>query len=202
MIARQDYGRRLPDRDGEHAHARCFLHLFSAGGNTAGRFDVPSCTASPASAHALGHVAGTHIDAPGGRATLTLKPGDENVDRDEICALRRNCSRHRRYSVGCDQETENDSLSQRLTRSDVRSAPSPASQPIQSCSHRRWYPWLQSNARALLTKKWVRDAVTSGAVTMATNDPNSAACKHHAGQTSDSDCARSSRRSRRGSGAG
>ena len=24
MIARQEYGRRLPDRDGEHAHARCF----------------------------------------------------------------------------------------------------------------------------------------------------------------------------------
>jgi hypothetical protein len=51
-------------------------------------------------------------------------------------------------------------------------------------------------------KKWVRDAVTSGAVTMARNDPNSAACKHHAGQTSDSGCARSSHRSRRGSGAG
>jgi hypothetical protein len=43
--------------------------------------------------------------------------------------------------------------SQRLTRSDVRSAPSPACRPIHSCSHRRWYPWLQSYARALLTKK-------------------------------------------------
>jgi hypothetical protein len=35
--------------------------------------------------------------------------GDENVDRDEICALRGNCSRHRRYGIGCDQATENDS---------------------------------------------------------------------------------------------
>src|SRR5258708_38322683 len=113
----------------------------------------------------------------------------------------RHCPQHRRYSVGCDQETENDSPSQRLTRSDVRSAPSPACRPLHSCSHRRWYPWLQSYARALLTKKWVRGAVTSGAVTMARNDPNSAACKRHAGQTSDSGCARSSRRSRRGSGA-
>ena|SRR6266446_7418349 len=81
------------------------------------------------------------------------KPGDENVDLDETCALRRHCSQHRRYSVGCDQETENDSPSQRLTRSDVRSAPSPACRPLHSCSHRRWYPWLQSHARALLTKK-------------------------------------------------
>ena len=39
-----------------------------------------------------GHVAGTHIDAPGGGATMPPKPGDENVDLDEICALRRHCS--------------------------------------------------------------------------------------------------------------
>src|SRR5215468_4111211 len=89
-IARQGYGRRLPDRDGEHAHAGCFLHLFSAGGNTDGRFGVPSCTASPTPAHSGGHVAGTHIDAPGGRATITPnEPRDENVDLDETCALRR-----------------------------------------------------------------------------------------------------------------
>ncbi len=55
---------------------------------------------------------------------------------------------------------------------------------------------------AIDEKRWVQGAVTSGAVTMARNDPNSAACKRHAGQTSDSGCARSSRRSRRGSGAG
>ena len=35
--------------------------------------------------------------------------------------------------------------------------------------------------------------------TMATNDPNSAACKRHDGRTSDSGCARPSHRSRRGS---
>jgi hypothetical protein len=29
----------------------------------------------------------------------------------------------------------------------------PLVNPIQSCGHGRWYPWLQSNARALLTKK-------------------------------------------------
>ena len=39
-----------------------------------------------------GHVAGTHIDAPGGGATMPPKPGDENVDLDEICTLRRHCS--------------------------------------------------------------------------------------------------------------
>ena len=151
---RQEYGRRLPDRDGEHARARCFLHLFSAGGNTAGRFGVPSCTGSPTPAHSVGHVVGTHIDAPGGGATRTPnEPGDENVDRGEICALRGNCSGHRRYCIGCDQETENDSPSRRRTRSDFRPAPRPARQPIQSCGHGRWHPWLQSNARALLTKK-------------------------------------------------
>ena len=58
---RQEYGRRLPDRDGEHARARCFLHLFSAGGNTAGRFGVPSCTGSPPPAHSVGHVARTSM---------------------------------------------------------------------------------------------------------------------------------------------
>jgi hypothetical protein len=84
------------------------------------------------------------------------QPGDENVDHDEICALRCNCCWHRRDCIGCDQETENDSPSQRHTRSEFRSAARPACQPIRSCSHRRWYPWLQSNARAFLTKKWVR----------------------------------------------
>ena len=33
------------------------------------------------------------------------------------------------------------------------SVPRPARQPIQPCGHWRWYPWLQSNARTLLTKK-------------------------------------------------
>src|SRR5260370_34755924 len=37
---------------------------------------------------------------------------------------------------------------------------------------------------------------------MATNDPNSAGCKRHDGQTSDSGCARPSHRSRRGSPVG
>src|SRR5215813_3213946 len=151
-IARQEYGRRLLDRDDEHSCA-LLPHLFSGGGNTARRFGVPSFTGSPPPAHSVGHVAGTHSMRPE-KATMTpSEPGDENVDRDEICALRGNCSWHRRYCVGCDQETENDSASQRRTRSDVRSAPCPARQPIQSCSHGRWDRWLQSNARALLTKK-------------------------------------------------
>src|SRR5260221_4016468 len=164
MIARQVYGRRLPDRDGEHAHARCFLHLFSAGGNTAGRFGVPSCTASPTPTHSVGHGAGTHIDAPGGGATMPPKPGDENVDLDETCALRRHCSQHRRYSVGCDQETENDSPSQRLTRSDVRSAPSPACRPLHSCSHRRVDPSPPTKYPDAMFQKNGPGAVNSRAV--------------------------------------
>src|SRR5260370_2815845 len=95
----------------------CFLHLFSAHGNTAGRFGVPSCTASPTPTHSVGRGAGTHIDAPGGGATMTPnEPGDENVDLDETCALRCNRSWHRRYCVGCAQE-ENDSPSHRLPSS-------------------------------------------------------------------------------------
>src|SRR6266478_2186692 len=42
----------------------------------------------------------------------------------------------------------------------------------------------------------------SGRFMMATNDPNSAGCKRHDGQTSDSGCARPSHRSRRGSPVG
>jgi hypothetical protein len=72
----------------------------------------------------------------------------ENVDQDDICAVGRHCSEHRRYSIGCDQETK--SLSQRPTGSGHRSAHRPTFQSLQSRSHRRWYPWLQSNARALL----------------------------------------------------
>src|SRR5262245_59687436 len=30
----------------------------------------------------------------------------ENVDPDDICAVRRHCSEHRRYGIGCDQETK------------------------------------------------------------------------------------------------
>ena len=72
----------------------------------------------------------------------------ENVDQDDIGAVRRNCSEHRRYSIGCDQETK--SPSQWPTGSGHRSAHRPTFQSLQSRSHRRWYPWLQSNARALL----------------------------------------------------
>jgi catechol 2,3-dioxygenase-like lactoylglutathione lyase family enzyme len=43
------------------------------------------------------------------------------------------------------------------------------------------------------------NSAVSGQFTMATNDPNSAACKRHDGRTSDSGCARPSHRSRRGS---
>src|SRR5262245_61992318 len=75
----------------------------------------------------------------------------ENVDQDDIGAVRCHCSEHRRYSIGCDQETK--SPSQRPTGSGHRSAHRPTFQSLQSRSHRRWYPWLQSNARALLTKK-------------------------------------------------
>ena len=46
-----------------------------------------------------------------------------------------------------------------------------------------------------------RSAIT-GRFTMATNDPNSAGCKRYDGRTSDSGCARSNHRSRRGSPVG
>src|SRR5262245_40922805 len=72
----------------------------------------------------------------------------KNVDQDDICAVRCHCSEHRRYRIGCDQETK--SPSQRPTGSGHRSARRPSFQSLQSRSHRRWYPWLQSNARALL----------------------------------------------------
>src|SRR5262249_36791081 len=39
----------------------------------------------------------------------------KNVDEDDICAVRCHCSEHRRYSIGCDQETK--SPSQRPTGS-------------------------------------------------------------------------------------
>src|SRR5262245_15418656 len=73
-------------------------------------------------------------------------PGDGNVDQDDIYAVRCHCSEHRRSSIGCDQETK--SSSQRPTDSGNRSAHRPTCQSLQSRSHRRWYPWLQSNARA------------------------------------------------------
>src|SRR5262249_47448288 len=78
----------------------------------------------------------------------------ENVDQDDNCAVRCHCSEHRRYSIGCDQETK--SPSQRPTGSRHRSARGPTFRSLQSHqslpsrSYRRWYPWLQSNARALL----------------------------------------------------
>src|SRR5262249_41054197 len=72
----------------------------------------------------------------------------ENVDQDDICAVGRHCSEHRRYSIGCDQETK--SPSQRPTGSGHRPTHRPTFQSLQSRGHRRWYPWLQSNARALL----------------------------------------------------
>src|SRR5262249_27028426 len=59
----------------------------------------------------------------------------ENVDQDDICAVGRHCSEHRRYSIGCDQETK--SPSQRPTGSGHR----PTFQSLQSRGHRRWYPW-------------------------------------------------------------
>jgi hypothetical protein len=43
---------------------------------------------------------------------------------------------------------------------------------------------------------------TFGGFTMATNDLNSAGCKHHDGRTSDSGCARPGHRLRRGSPVG
>src|SRR5262245_43158444 len=46
-------------------------------------------------------------------------PGDGNVDQDDIYAVRCHCSEHRRYSIGCDQETK--SPSQRPTDSGNRS---------------------------------------------------------------------------------
>jgi hypothetical protein len=61
---------------------------------------------------------------------------------------------HRRYSIGCDQETK--SPSQRPTGSRHRPARRPTFRSLQSHqslpsrSYRRWYPWLQSNARALV----------------------------------------------------
>jgi hypothetical protein len=78
----------------------------------------------------------------------------ENVDQDDNCAVRCHCSEHRRYSIGCDQETK--SPAQRPTGSRHRPARRPTFRSLQSPqslpsrSHRRWYPWLQSNARALL----------------------------------------------------
>src|SRR5262249_62063816 len=78
----------------------------------------------------------------------------ENVDKNDNCAVRSNFSEHRRYSIGCDQETK--SLSQRPTGSRHRPARRPTFRSLQSHqslpsrSYKRWYPWLQSNARALL----------------------------------------------------
>src|SRR5215471_3447281 len=77
-----------------------------------------------------------------------------NVDQDDNCAVRCHCSEHRRYSIGRDQETK--SPSQRPTGSRHRPARRPTFRSLQSHqslpsrSHRWWYPWLQSNARALL----------------------------------------------------
>src|SRR5262249_54396964 len=98
---------------------------------------------------------GTHVDAPAGGATMTPKRNQETKmsigTKFALCAA---------IVVSTAATASAATKKQKTTahRSGVHvqtSVRRPACQPIQSCSHRRWDPSLQSNARALLTKNWV-----------------------------------------------
>src|SRR6266545_2655667 len=71
------------------------------------------------------------------RSTDLPRPGDKNANLDKICAFRCDCSWHRRYGIGCDQEPENCSASERPIHSGCRSAHRPVFQSVRSGSHRR-----------------------------------------------------------------
>jgi hypothetical protein len=177
----------------------CFPHLFSAGGNTARRFGVPSCTASLTPAHSVG---------PRGRHAHRCARRRSNDDPQRTRRRKWRSGRNLRFAP---QLLLAPPLRRRLRPRDRKRQPIAAAYafrlPLRAQPRLSTLTLLQPQAvvplatitcsSAIDEKKWVR-----GAVTTATNDPNSAACKRHAGQTSDSGCARSSRRSRRGSGAG
>ena len=115
------------------------------------------------------HTYSAQADASGGGATSPSAPRGGNVIHDNICACRRHYSQHRRYGIGCDQETK--SPSQRPAGSGRRSAQRCALQPIQSLAHRRRQPWLQSKPHDLEVKPAFR---------IAEADPLLAGCPRHA----------------------
>ena len=90
-------------------------------------------------------------DTPAGGATSPSEPGGGHVIQGSICARRRYCSEHRRYRIGCEQETKGPAR-QRPAGSGHRSAQRRALQPIQSLTHRRWQPRLQSKPHDLEVK--------------------------------------------------
>src|SRR6266540_2117300 len=110
------------------------------------------------------------------RSTDLPQPGDKNANLDKICAFRCDCSWHRRYGIGCDQEPENCSASERPIHSGCRSAHRPVFQSVRSGSHRRRYPRLQSK-NPLLTKLAINAARTIRSV----NGQSAESCLDHAG---------------------